>query len=278
MKRIYVALDDLLDTRLGLISLLNKDLALSYLDPDNPRYFKRMHDSVIWEDLGITESDWYTMREKRTTELLKASVITHIPSVIMKTIKLYHLSGDKQIGEWDVRLDVNTHPYDLNEEELNEIKDILLEKIPLVTEIGFVKANLKGLTPNHLKTNFDYIFMYDFNIWSMLHASELRKTFMTDMHFFVPRLFTQLPTDEDFKGLDKVLEMDPFKLIEGALSYKMGITFIAASDFGPVLTKPIRRQTDHPDLDDLLDLSVLGTPESSLHDPLYPSHPESTSS
>lgn len=273
MKRIYVALDDLLDTRLGLIGLLKPDVVDEYLTEGNERYFKRLHDSVLWDDVGLTELQWYQLREKRTVELLKASVITHIPSVIMKIIKYYHLTGDKQLGDWDITLNVNIYPYKLSTDELSEIREILEESIPLVSRINFFEASLKGLTPKYIKQNFDYIVLYDFNLWSNIHAEELKKTLLTNTHFFVPRLFTTIPTDDVFSGIDAVLDMDPFKLIEGAISYKIGLTFIPASDFGPILTQPIRRQSENPDLDDLLAQFGSGIVCNSQDDPQYPSHP-----
>lgn len=277
MKRIYVSLDELLDTRLGFIGMVKPELLDDYLEPGNPKYFKRMHDSVLWNDLGITEVDWYRIREKRTVDLLRASVITHIPKVIMRIIKYYHQSQDKQLGGWDITLNINTYPYQLTPEELTEIREILEETIPLVSRINFFEASLKGLTPNYLKNNFDYVLLYDFHFWSKIHAEELKKMYLTNMHFFVPRLFNSLPTDEDFKGLEKVLEMDPFKLLEGAISYKMGLTFIPASDFSSALTKPIHQSSENQDLDDLLAQFGYGIDGSPQADPQYPSHPQSTS-
>lgn len=274
LKRIYVSLDELLDTRLGLIQTIKPELVERYLGDDIARYTLRMHDSVIWNDLGLDEVGWYSLWEQRGYfDVLPNSVVTRIPALINSILKEYQASNEHAIGDWDIRLDINLHPYPFTDEEQTMLETILSELMPGVTQMNFIRKGVKQLTPKDIKARYDYIIMYSFQYWSMIHAEELKNLLMPQCHFFVPRLFVQIPPDELFekdKVLKHVVELDPFKLMESAISYKLGLRHIAASDFAPKFIPPLQKSDEITDLDSLLDQSAAYIPDSSQSDPLSP--------
>lgn len=280
-KRFYVSIDELLDTRLGFIHQHNSALANRYLTTDIKRYLYRMHDSVLWDDLGLTETEWYQAWEQRHhygNKILEDSVLTHVPNIINRILFEYHESNEHAIGEWKVAVDVNLFNYPLTEEEISVLEEILRDLMPGISVFNFIRLGIKDLTPETIKKRYDYIIMYNFNFWSKLHSNSITNFLMPNCLFVVPRLFNVIPENEDVekdRELKRIFELDPFKLIESTLSYKMGLVHAAVSDFGPSFIPPITKQADHEDLDDLLDLSESYIPDSSQSDPLFQFHQES---
>lgn len=280
-KRFYVSIDDLLDTRLGFIHQYNPELAKRYLTTDLRRYLYRMHDSVLWNDLNMSETEWYQNWEKRHqfgNKVLQDSVLTHVPNIINRLLFEYQESNEHAIGEWKVAVDVNLFNYPFTNEELSLLEDLLRELMPGISIFNFIRLGLKELTPETLKKRYNYIIMYTFNFWSKLHAETLTNFIMPNCLFVVPRLFNVIPDSEEVEKdqeLKRIFELDPFKIIESTLSYKMGLLHTAVSDFGPSFIPPITKQSDHQDLDDLIDLSESYTPDNSQSDPLFQFHQES---
>ena len=279
MKRIYVSLDELVDTRLGLISIHKPDIATLLVKEGSDVYFKRMHDKVLWETLGLTKEEYHTLWNNRDVEVLRNSVVTHIPNVINEIIRLYRSSGEHGLDDIQIYLDVNMHPYRLSTEEQTELEAVLFEMIPILEGISFINVPRKELTHSFIKNKYNYVIMYDFNEWMEIHGPSLKNQLINQVQFFAPRIFLEIPDEEEInqdpliKGL---WELDPFKVTESMMSPKLGITFIPASDFGPLLTKPIHPETPIKDLDHVITQSGSYIPNSSQCDPLSEFRQEST--
>lgn len=251
MKRILISLDELLDTRLAMVGVFDPEVVKRWVSTDASEYFRRPTDDILWKSINATKEDWDKVWDNRDVGLLRQSVVTHIPRIMTDIILAYRESGEHSLGDLETICEVNTYPYNLSEEELIELGNILEETIPIISSFRFVKYKLEDLTVPFVKSNFDFIFMYEFNKWADKHMSDVKASLITRVHFFVPRLFTSLPPDTLLKEeiVKEMFKMDVFKVMEGALSPKIGLTFIPPSDFGPVLTVPQTPQNPVTDLD-----------------------------
>lgn len=251
MKRILISLDELLDTRLAMVGVFDPTIVERWVMNDAAEYFRRPTDDILWKSINASKQDWYKAWDKRDVGLLRQSVVTHIPRIMTDIVLAYRESGEHSLGDLETICEVNTYPYQLSEDELSELVKILEESIPIVTSFKLVRYTLEDLTVSFIKSNFDFVFMYEFNRWADKHMSDIKASLITRVHFFVPRLFTALPPDTLLKEdlVKEMFEMDVFKIMEGALSPKIGLTFIPPSDFGPVLTVPQKPRTPVKDLD-----------------------------
>nr|DAT15821.1 MAG TPA: hypothetical protein [Caudoviricetes sp.] len=279
MKTIYVSLDELLDTRLGFVSLYNEELVQKWLQEDNHEFFLRHHESVLWSALGWDEATWNERWDNRDVETLRNSIITHIPSIIMGIIHDYVLSGEESLANTNVTLVVNTAPYYLTDDEIEEYRKLLEEYFATVNEVKMIRRDLDRLDYLFVRSQFDYVFMYEYNKWLKLHEHDLSDKVMTNVTFFIPRLFYKLPNfteeelaNEDFKHL---LDLDVFKVMEYVTAVKIPVKHLPVSDFSIALRKPYRRAEGVTDLEDLPDPSVHGTLQTFPTDPQPQSHPRS---
>lgn len=276
MKRIFVSMDELLDTKLGMAAIINQDKVAEWLADENGAYFKRMHDSWIAEQLGMSYDEWKQRWLNRTVEVPQGSIMTHVPEIINDIIKDYRNSTVESLGTMRVVLIVNTYPYHFNEEDIRDLEELFYDIFPTVNEIQFKYFALKDINYNYLKNNVDVFFIYDYNDWIEANLKEVKVKYMPGVEIFAPRLFHRIPDNQEVESLNKdpflkqVFEMDIFKVIETTLALKWQLTYLAASDFSTVLHdvnyEPSKRsildQTDTPD--------VFYTNDSLQADPLFP--------
>lgn len=283
MKKIYCSLDEIFDSRLGLMSMIDQEKTSNAIYGDQPEYLYRMHDSYLAEALGITEEEWYQRWDNRTVEVLKNSICTHIVEIIGQSCFDYFQSDEEALGTKYIRLDINTYPYEFDLQDQQALTDVLKELTPLVNEVNYVNYTLETLTSEVLK-QYDECYLYEFHRWMDIHGEKLKGKYFLNMHLFVPRLFWKKMTDKDYTELTKseegkmLFDLDIFKVFEAALSPQFQLTYIAASDFSAAIFEKVRKTSTVPDLDQCQNPSVFETVDTFQADPRSSSHPQSTAS
>ena len=273
IKRILISLDDIMDMRLGLIKTLNEEVFEKILSKDVMQYITRVNDDYCAEALGWPKEMWYEAYRNRNIDVMKNSVVNHVPNIVTNIILEYLGSNEEAIGSIVFELEVNTFPYQLNEEEKEVLRDVLTEMFPIIEQISLVEVDLNNLAPTMIKGKYFIVGIYDFYNWTTTHAEELKKIIMPLVTIIAPRF-----VKDEFGYLNKklndldsnektILQMDPFKLIETTLAHKFRLMFAPACDYAPVFIPPIKNPNkDATDLDDQSGPSLFGTHESSLSD------------
>lgn len=245
MRKVYISLDELLDTRLGIIVKHNPGLVKKWLDEGSDSvYHTRACDKVFWESLGWEERTWVDKWLLRNKETLKNSIMTHAIKLIVECWEDYLNSNEEVKPEMEMMLEVNIHPYKMEKEELDTLRDILLSYLPMMKEVAFTDKHSGILTPDHFHNNYQYVIMYDFYQWTVMYAKRLKELNLPRTMFIVPKLFNELP---DFETIEKdplakqVFDAGIFTVIEYSLAYKIAIRFVDVRYFTPILTpfKPI---------------------------------------
>lgn len=283
VKRILISLDDIMDTRLGLIKTVNEEAFTKILEEDLMEYLTRMNDDYCAQVLGWPLAMWYEAYENRNVEVLQNSVVNHIPNIVTNIILEYMTSNEEAIGSLEFELQVNTFPYILDSEEKGVLLEVMKELFPLVENINLVEIDIKNLPPTSIKGRFFAIGIYEFYKWSEKHAEELKNIimplttvlaprFVNDQYGYLNKKVSDLSKEEQL-----ILDMDLFKLIETTLAYKIRLLFAPGSDYAPKFIPPIKNPIKNPtDLDDQSGPSLFGTHESSLSDLLSQFHQRST--
>lgn len=274
-NKILVGMDELMDVRFAIVAMEDEDLATKWLTTHQDDYYRRVNDDIIYQSLGWSKSEWEKVYSYRNIDYLKASVVTYIIDVIGVIIKNNIDNPDNGINDMQTSLDINLYPYQFTNDDLEVLREIIEEKIPVLKEINFVNLNMEQLTPKFIKRNYNHVIMYDFNGWNKRHIDSLNNTILASVHFYIPRAFYQLPDDELLKdkSVKKILDLDIFKVMEAGLSAKIGITFIPISDFSNVLVPPQKKRIETKDLD-YVDPSDSDIVHSSQSCHLFPFHQE----
>lgn len=277
MRKYFCGLDELFDTRLGLMSMIDEEKAAEAIAPPKQEYLYRMHDSFLYETVGISKEEWDEKWLHRNHEVLTNSVRTHIPTLITQSTMEYMENPEESLASKDVSLDINTYPYEFSDEEKNVLKEVLQQLIPMLQKINYVHYSMKALTVNVLK-EYDECYLYDYHRWMDIHGGSLKGQYFTGLNLFVPRLFYKKVSDEEWQKVSKtevgrwIINQDIFKATESILSSQFQLTHIAASDFSAAIFDLVKKSTTVPDLDQSQSQYVFETVDTTLSDHQSSSH------
>ncbi|MFW9604590.1 MAG: hypothetical protein ACMV0F_06530 [Trichlorobacter sp.] len=235
MLSVLMSLDCLLDTRLGTVLGMSKE-AYDILLKTN--YFDRNTDDFEAATGGvITNEEFQKAYAARDVETLQISQTTNMPvhlSEIACNIKL-----DPEIMEFNrqTKLMVNTHPYELDSEELEVLLDILGGLLPNWDEISIGSIPLNMLTPEYLEDNWNYVYVYNFNEWLVMYGPQLEHKRIPLVTFVTPRVLQNgVPkTEEEIKNLQA---FDVFMSGEFLLHEYVGLRTIPTHYFSRVSKLP----------------------------------------
>lgn len=206
---VMVDLDALLDTRLATIALFDSKIALR-LSKD-PAYFTREHDG--FEELvnhpEFKQEDYDETYKKRNSITLAAArptpIYFQLKVILNALVQDCLLNPDKD----HVQLIVNTHPYDLERDELEDVMAAITTMVPEQASVKQVRLPIHILSPAYLKDLCGHWYTYSFDEWVETHfgrkeklTEEEIKSFMNpSMNLYAPKRFR---SKEDF---DKYNEM-----------------------------------------------------------------------
>ena len=190
MKGIYTDLDTLIDVRLGLLYLINRDLAIKIVETGE--YFTRLKDN-----LGEMSYDiFYSFYNKRNKLILYLSLFTNILERFIRHDcyeKVTHISNGN--GGF-IKIYVNTYPYVLTNEEKDNLKLILL-KVLYGGEVEFIYKNPKEVDPEWVYDHVKSMYMYNGLHWMNYHSSigNLARNPLPNVMLMVPTLIeTSIPS------------------------------------------------------------------------------------
>lgn len=231
MLSVIVGIDCLLDTRLGTILGMSKEAYDTLLDTN---YFNRNTDDFEQATGGlITNDDFTKAYASRDVETLQISQTTNMPLHLAEIA--CNIKTDPDIMEFnrETRLQVNVYPYEFTPEEQMVLLDILRNLLPNWDEITSVSIPLEQLTPDYLRDEWDYVYIYNFNEWLKLYGPILETKRIPLVTFVTPRVLQNgFPKDEeDIKSLKAI---DPFLSSEFLLHEYVGLRTLPTHYFSRI--------------------------------------------
>ena len=263
---VYVSLDCLLDTRLGTLALHDEQLAINALLNG---YVKRDTDSFD----GLSQEQFAKLYAKRDVETLQRSVLTNMILVLKGIVKGTYddlFAGGQNSG---VEFVINTHPYDLSDEEI----DLIIKSISVKTfksaTIKAIRISDEFLTPSYCKDNFAMMIMYSYVQWFEMHVKAFETTQMPTVAVIAPALYSKVPSKDEFEEM-KAENMHPFRAAEISVAPLFCLRLLDAEMFsihGGI--KPGQPKPSEPEPDKVVEQSV---PEKPAADQSKPSSSPAT--
>lgn len=191
--KILVDLDSLLDTRIGILSLLDSETigevaAKGYRTRSNDRF---------WELAEVDQEGYEFLWANRNVNIALNSLITNIPFILTKvTSKIVEESiKDPTLSKPTVV--INTAPYELTSSDLEQLKAVLQIYLGDLIDIETLYLDDNVLTPKFIKENWQIIFKYDFNSWLQKHQETIGECPIPEVTMYIPKLLES--NYEDFK-------------------------------------------------------------------------------
>lgn len=199
MKRpisVYVELDCLLDTRLGILR----------------QYYPNQVHEIVMDDYhnrncdifkGVDQQQFIELYKKRDIGILDKSTVTPCFALVNKVLytMLKDLPDDPEFES--VSLTVNTFPYYLDEDGLDKILAAVRKWVDFKVDVHFIYTTPRALTPSEVKAKYIALIMYDFNTWTeMHHASFGIAAEINEVTVLSPRIYpARPPTDDEIEEL-----------------------------------------------------------------------------
>ena len=184
-KNIYIDLDALLDTRLGTLYYLDRNLYNYYLTDGSEYYKNRIIDE--FEYIPSKVFKWYyKKRDINTLKHSKLTPVVFVVNIVIKDMLSKRILADKNIKK--LNIDINIHPYKLDKNTKEIIKGIVLDKI---THKEFVNVNIIDIDYERLdiRSCEGYGAMYMYNGIDWLNIRGLKK----DIDINIPNTHLVLP-------------------------------------------------------------------------------------
>ena len=224
-SRLLLSLDDLLDTRAGVLCDLNPKLVAELLL--DPSYTDRIIDVFK----GFNKDDFDKRYKERDKKVLSLSTSTKVGVIIFDFVQRVVNRNLESPFNMDPVVHINMYPYNLSDKEQSYIKAAVLTKLPLKPQIEFVNLSLEQITPQLLKENYKTAIMYHFWDWIEIQSKNenIKKCPLPDFTIFAPMLLKhvddQLPEDIAGKFADIITY---FRL-------HLGLVFLPMDNFSSFL-------------------------------------------
>lgn len=223
---VYIELDALLDTRIGILHQHHPELAVSVLR--SGKYPKRLIDRFG----SISAKEFDALYATRDIETLKHSILTNVPFFLQRLIKdcVVHASLTKV--DQHLHYVVNTYPYNFDNDEL---KDTLISCLSFhmldAVEISVVHLSPQELTPTYIKSNFDIMLMYRFQDWLYMHREEFKLVRCPGVTVVAPAIFWHEMPDPETIQECRNIGRDPIQIAEEQTAEFIRLKFMDVSLF-----------------------------------------------
>jgi len=227
-KDIYLDLDAILDTRLGVLYTLDQGLYEYYQNEGKKEYKNRLIDEFDY----IPNKVFRYYYNRRNKFILKHSKLTPLLAILNITIDdmvSKRVMADKSIKK--LKIDVNYYPYKLDEDEILKLKASVYSQISAkeFVIIEFISIPYEDLTSSYCN-NYGVMAMYDGNDW--LDKRGLLKDIkitLPSTHLLLPYLLTKPIVFKSGETLEKY-----FSNIKELFSYYIKLEYNRTELFSAV--------------------------------------------
>lgn len=236
--RVLIDLDAILDTRLGAVSRLSPEAAVRIVQD---RWIIRENDTWQKTSKEFTFEQYREIYFRREKETLMASGPTDITRLLFGIVQDYQSGNQSPDLHKDFELIVNLDRYPLTADETDELEAILLETMPYVDKIQFIRQCIKRMTPAIIRgLGATYYICYDVFTWIRANNDEI----VGQSHLWLTVLAPAVAehTADDFEDAEELKEMskgfNPFLAFEFAMSINLNLRFCEVAFFS--LTSDIK--------------------------------------
>lgn len=240
-KKVHVALNTLLDTRLGGMILLDEKFALEVTKHED--YFKRTIDEFSAPGFGALPVDKLEqIIEKRASDVIKRAMVTRMPEFLMEMLLQFEKIAINSPFITDVSVQINTYPFKIDEFGMLAITKIMRTYIKVDCEFETVYLPYEELTVDKVEKEYTALIMYDYYKWMDLHATELQSRRLRNVGLYVPALyFKRRPTEEEIHQFHRN-GMTMFEFMKTALDPMINVQFVDISMFCARLPVPVKKE------------------------------------
>lgn len=199
LKKIYVTLDCLLDTRMGALTLADPDFAHAVVTSGT--YFNREEDLFKSPKHGVLSKENFNLfYHSRINDLLRVSLRTKMHQFITTLRSRFAMISISTPNQTHLEVEINAYPFVLSTEETAQILRIISYRLGSEMRVTMTRLSPEQITIDHVQKNYCAMIMYHYYEWLNLHEQAIRNTPIKSTGLYVPRLyFGEPPTHDQLK-------------------------------------------------------------------------------
>ncbi len=182
IESFVIEFDCLLDTRLGTIRKMGKELADRVYAPE---YITREEDKFE----GVDPAVFTRMYNERDEETLKHSTLTAFVPHLQNLVRFMSEIAVARAEYDGIKIAVNMYPYRLSDAVLSEVRQCVSAWTGGFVPVELINIPPEGLSPEVVNDNFAVMVMYDYANWMSKHKVAFNATRCTDVHLIAPALY-----------------------------------------------------------------------------------------
>ena len=228
---ILISLDCLLDTRIGTVSKINKDIANKLINSET----YHIRDQDLFD--GIDKELFRKLYKERDEETLTLSLMTNMIPLLKHLV--FNIKKQSIVMPFNSNgeIVINTYPYKLSIGVIETICKAMSVWMQGIAPITYVNYSPKELTPAFCKNNYALMIMYDYDEWLEVNSELFLRTQIPDITLFAPSLyFVNKPTKEELNKLN-LKNINPLQAIETLAKGIVSLELIDISFFSIINEK-----------------------------------------
>lgn len=168
----YIDIDSLFDVRMVILKWIAPHVAYDVVQDKS--YFTRVKDIFKTSYITLTYDHIEPFYKKRNKAFLKQALPTHIYSLLEMDVLRHRMDNTNGKGLEPYKFLINTYPYNLNKEERENIKRVLISSTATLCEFEFIYKEPRYLTPAYLN-NEGVERMVIRDLYSWINAIDIRE-------------------------------------------------------------------------------------------------------
>lgn len=237
-SRYLFSIDALLDTRLGVLSNIDRESAATLMG--DPLYPDRTMDNFCDRLPKVSQREFNEAWKNRTKVDLAASVSTHIMPWLQKAVLDDMNDPGFNFSSREISIAVNVWPYVLSKDEKKDLKVIIAKFFPAVPKIELWFMSPEQLSPANLRSNLiTTAVFYNLSEWAETHKANLDQSPMPETTLIGPELLIA-PVDYSkvkAEHRETVMELGPFRASELLMTPYYNLLLLPAAFFCACLIK-----------------------------------------
>jgi hypothetical protein len=211
--KVLMEVDAWWDVRLATLGILNPEYAARIM---SSKWSNRPNDDIIYKS-GISKEVFDSALKKHADDALRSSIRTAIAEFILDMIATDVKEQVTPQDDATYEFVLNTHGYDLDDDDCEAIFDSVSELVPLFHSYSKVRLSPEQLTPMVIKAQgYTVHVVYDLETWYQPHVSAIEQCRLPSHYIVCPDLmldpdWASKLSKQDMQDLDgwtptKVLE------------------------------------------------------------------------
>lgn len=239
-QKLLVCLDTVLDTRLATIGRVDPDLAVEIFENSfyTKKYFERSIDNFSLIKSSFDHELYKQAYKDRDIETLMSSIMTTIVQVISELTDNWRKAQRKLSLSNDIELCLNTYPYQISNEEIDDILVAITSYCPNIDTVSSVCISPSELTPQKLKEEYSTWITYDLDSWIVSNSENIKDKPIPTFPIICPMISyqDQLPLEKDLHREGNNI-LDPFTALKTIMTEWVIVDYLPAETFSIIRIK-----------------------------------------